>query len=76
MSGNIWKRDEPDSPCVQICVLHPTERICTGCYRSGDEIARWSEMSPQERAGITAALPARARRLARRRGGRAGRRQP
>ena len=73
MTDDIWKRDEIASPCVRICVIHPVERICAGCYRTTDEIDRWSRLSPGERAEIMAALPARAPRLARRRGGRAGR---
>ncbi|MFC3117889.1 DUF1289 domain-containing protein [Jhaorihella thermophila] len=75
MTDDIWKRDEADSPCVKICVVHPGARICTGCYRSIDEIARWSRMTPAERAEIRAALPDRAVLLTRRRGGRRGRRQ-
>lgn len=66
-------RKEIDSPCVKTCVVHPTERICVGCLRTLDEIARWSKMSPEERAEITAALPDRAPRLRTRRGGRAAR---
>ncbi|PJE33857.1 DUF1289 domain-containing protein [Pseudooceanicola lipolyticus] len=73
MSKDIWKREEVESPCRQICVLHPVERICAGCYRSLEEIARWSKMSAAERAEIIAALPDRAPRLSRRRGGRAAR---
>lgn len=73
MSTPVWKRNEIESPCVQICVVHPTERICTGCYRTTDEIARWSRMTPDERATIMADLPDRAPRLAKRRGGRAAR---
>ena len=69
----IWTRDEADSPCIQICVVHPTERICTGCYRTIDEISRWSGMDPSERKAIMATLPDRAPRLAKRRGGRAAR---
>ncbi|MFD3191816.1 DUF1289 domain-containing protein [Sedimentitalea sp. HM32M-2] len=73
MSDKVWKRDEIESPCVQICVIHPEERICTGCYRTMDEIAGWSKMSAQDRAAIMADLPDRAPRLAKRRGGRAAR---
>ncbi len=69
----IWKRDEVDSPCVQVCVIHAQARICTGCYRSIDEIADWSRMSPEQRRVIIAALPDRAPRLRKRRGGRAAR---
>lgn len=73
MNDDVWKRDEIDSPCIKVCVVHPEERICTGCLRSIDEITRWSRMTAEERATITAALPDRAPRLARRRGGRAAR---
>lgn len=73
MNDMVWKRDEIESPCIQICVVHPTERICTGCYRTIDEITRWSRMEPAERASIMAELADRAPRLARRRGGRAAR---
>ena len=73
MSDPVWKRDEIDSPCVQVCVVHPVERICTGCYRTIDEITAWSKMSPDQRRSIMAELPDRAPRLRKRRGGRAGR---
>ena len=73
MSDQIWKRDEIESPCIKICVVHPVERICTGCYRSIDEIGAWSKMSPGVRAAIMQDLPERAALLKKRRGGRAGR---
>ena len=73
MTNMVWQRDEVESPCVRICVVHPTEQICTGCYRTLDEIARWSRMDSNERAEIMEALPARKPRLSKRRGGRAAR---
>ena len=75
MSDDVWKRDELESPCINVCVVHPAEGICTGCYRSIDEIARWSGMSARERAAIMQTLGERAPRLAKRRGGRAARRK-
>jgi len=69
----VWKRDEIESPCVRVCVVHPEARICTGCFRTVDEIARWSKMAPEERREIMAALPDRAPMLRKRRGGRAAR---
>jgi len=68
-----WKRDEIDSPCVNICVVHPAERICTGCFRTIDEIGAWSRMTPEERKTIMAELPGRAPMLQKRRGGRSAR---
>lgn len=73
MNDMVWKRNEIESPCVQICVVHPTERICTGCYRTIDEITRWSKMEQDERAAVMEELPERAPRLVKRRGGRAAR---
>lgn len=73
MSDDIWERAEIDSPCINVCVVHPEEGICTGCLRSIDEIARWSAMSPAERHEIMQSLPDRAPRLKKRRGGRAAR---
>ena len=72
-ADGVWKRAEIESPCVKICQIHPEERICVGCYRTLDEIGRWSRMTPEDRRLVMAELPARAPRLARRRGGRAGR---
>ncbi|MGR3637417.1 MAG: DUF1289 domain-containing protein [Shimia sp.] len=66
----VWKRNEVESPCIQVCVVHPEERICTGCLRSIDEITRWSKMEPTERTAIMAELPSRAPLLRKRRGGR------
>jgi len=73
MSDDIWKRPEIDSPCINVCVVHPSERICTGCLRTIDEISRWSAMSADERVEITKSLSSRAPRLKKRRGGRAAR---
>ena len=70
---SVWTRDEVQSPCIQICVIHPQERLCTGCLRSIDEITRWSKMDNDERADILKALPERAPRLRKRRGGRKAR---
>ena len=73
MSEDIWKRNEVDSPCVNICIVHPQANICTGCFRTIDEISSWSNMSETERKGIIKELPNRSSKLKIRRGGRAER---
>ncbi|WP_071798934.1 DUF1289 domain-containing protein [Natronohydrobacter thiooxidans] len=73
MMDTLWTRDEIESPCVKICVIHPESKLCAGCLRSLDEIADWSRMSAEARREIMAELPARAPQLTQRRGGRAGR---
>jgi predicted Fe-S protein YdhL (DUF1289 family) len=67
-----WRRSEVQSPCVKLCVLHPEAKVCLGCHRTLEEIARWSRMSDDERARVLAELPGR-KPASTRRGGRAGR---
>ena len=74
MTDEIWKRDEVESPCVKVCVVHPETRLCVGCRRSIDEISRWSRMTPDERRSVIAALPDRSPGPARRSGGAGARR--
>ena len=73
MSDDIWRREEIESPCVKICMIHPDAKICVGCYRSTDEIASWGRLSVKERAEIMAKLPDRAHLTKKRRGGRRSR---
>jgi predicted Fe-S protein YdhL (DUF1289 family) len=47
------------TPCNRICVGHPTLRLCIGCGRSLDEIARWIELTDAERTQVMAQLQAR-----------------
>jgi uncharacterized protein len=48
-----------ESPCTQVCVVHPVLKLCIGCGRSLDEIGRWIGLTGAERSRITAQLPAR-----------------
>lgn len=74
--SEIWQRNEIDSPCVKICVIHPDAKICIGCLRTGEEISIWSRLTPQARQTIMADLPSRSGLLSQRRGGRIGRKTP
>lgn len=73
MNDEVWDRGEVESPCIRLCVVHPEERICVGCYRTIEEISVWSRLSAEARSAIIADLPARAPKLRQRRGGRAAR---
>ncbi len=74
MTDDIWKRDEIESPCAKVCVMHPGAEICIGCHRTADEIRRWSRMTPIERRTIMDGLAARGTLLRnKRKGGRRGR---
>jgi len=52
------------SPCIKVCALDRERLVCLGCGRTLDEIARWSEMTDEERARVIALLPARRAALA------------
>jgi predicted Fe-S protein YdhL (DUF1289 family) len=39
--------------------MHPQTGYCLGCFRTLDEIARWSSLSDDEQAAINRQLPLR-----------------
>jgi len=47
------------SPCVNVCVMEETRGLCRGCYRTLDEIARWSMMQDAEKRQVLAHVEAR-----------------
>ena len=42
------------SPCNKVCILDPATQVCIGCWRTIDEIARWSGMDEEEKARVVA----------------------
>jgi predicted Fe-S protein YdhL (DUF1289 family) len=49
------------SPCIRVCILDPETGLCEGCGRTREEIARWYEMSEEERLAIMSGLEDRMR---------------
>ena len=45
-----------ESPCINICRIDSKTRLCEGCARTIDEIARWGTMGADERRAIMAQL--------------------
>ena len=45
----------PTSPCMNVCVLD-AGKVCIGCRRTLDEIARWGRMSSREQWQVVARL--------------------
>lgn len=76
MTAPVRTQDNIESPCINICVIHPETRLCTGCARSIDEITAWSRMTREERSSVMAALATRAPVPKNRRSGRAARQAP
>jgi predicted Fe-S protein YdhL (DUF1289 family) len=52
------------SPCVSLCLMHPSGGWCEGCLRTLSEIGGWSRASELEKREVWAQIP---ERLARRR---------
>ena len=48
----IWNRNEVQSPCVNICVMHRESGLCTGCLRTIDEILKWSSLDDNARRQV------------------------
>jgi uncharacterized protein len=49
------------SPCIRVCILDPETGLCEGCGRTREEIARWYELSEEERLAIMGGLEERMR---------------
>lgn len=39
------------SPCVSVCALDADD-LCIGCFRTGDEIMRWTAMTNEQRREV------------------------
>jgi len=39
----------PISPCNKNCIMDPITNFCKGCFRTIDEIIRWSTSSEEEK---------------------------
>jgi len=51
------------TPCVKVCIVDGESGLCLGCYRSLEEIARWSRLSEETRRDVMADLAARRGRI-------------
>ena len=54
----------PSTPCIHICAVDSSTGLCTGCGRTMDEIARWSEIGESERLRLMKEARARLARMA------------
>lgn len=53
MNEPIW------SPCKKVCVVDPAQTLCVGCFRTLEELGRWTLMTKDERLQVKAQLPER-----------------
>lgn len=47
------------SPCISVCRMDARTGWCEGCFRTIDEIARWSALSDEQRRSVWRAIAAR-----------------
>ena len=48
-----------ETPCIAVCMMDPTTKLCFGCGRTLPEIARWHRMETAERLAVMDGLAAR-----------------
>mgnify|MGYP001373311928 CR=1 FL=1 len=56
------KIKEINSPCVGVCQYN-NEEVCSGCFRTVDEISKWTTISNDEREKIMGELDSRMEKL-------------
>ena len=44
------------SPCINVCKMDEHTGLCSGCFRTIDEIAVWAGIDDARRLGILAAV--------------------
>jgi len=47
------------SPCINVCRMDPLSQLCSGCFRSLEEIAGWAAAGNAERVAILARVTGR-----------------
>lgn len=53
MTPPIW------TPCIKVCFVDPAQNICVGCFRTMEELGRWTRMSDAQREAAKPKLEAR-----------------
>lgn len=47
------------SPCVSLCLMHPSGAWCEGCLRTLAEVGGWSRATDEEKLAVWAEIPQR-----------------
>ncbi|TAM43223.1 MAG: DUF1289 domain-containing protein [Burkholderiaceae bacterium] len=48
------------SPCISLCRMNETSGWCEGCFRTLDEITRWSRLDDADKRSVWALIEQRA----------------
>lgn len=44
----------PQSPCIKVCRLDASGRVCLGCHRTTEEIMRWPALDDDQKREVLA----------------------
>lgn len=44
--------NSPACPCIGVCSIDLDTEMCSGCYRTMDEIGAWSDASAEEKQAV------------------------
>ncbi|GAB4440420.1 MAG: hypothetical protein OHK0011_22910 [Turneriella sp.] len=44
------------SPCTALCSMDDKRELCTGCYRTIEEIMHWSQFSGEKKHAVNKAV--------------------
>jgi hypothetical protein len=55
--------EQIETPCIKTCVIDPASGFCIGCGRTGEEVAAWLVLTPEQRRAVMATLPERLGRM-------------
>lgn len=56
MPDELTSVGQVQSPCVNVCQMHPEKHYCIGCLRTLDEISDWLDMQDKEKREVLARL--------------------
>ncbi|MEN9847783.1 MAG: hypothetical protein RL368_523 [Pseudomonadota bacterium] len=51
------------SPCIGVCSINSDNNLCSGCYRTMDEISAWYSFTLEEKKAVLARIEQRLRDL-------------
>jgi len=53
-AAQVLNHPQPEvpSPCVSVCTMDPHSAVCSGCWRSLEEIGAWSRMSDEAKRQV------------------------
>jgi uncharacterized protein len=50
------KENRTGSPCIRVCILDSQSKLCSGCFRTSEEIGKWLSFTEEERSQVLSKL--------------------